>query len=217
MCLSNTLVQELLSRTYQFLQIFCLVHRLRLVSTRRTRDLHQLLNGSFHSNFKLLLSLWAHQLLPVFYFQSTAFANELPRRHRGAPLQQDLMFTSALDRVGTGVQRGFRQCRPEVFSPCVSLFSCLSLVSCVSLSLLSHSSRVYLSSHLFLSSLMSISFACQLSLSLVNDSDNDHSFSRLSLCPWCQSARTLALSLFGEKFAPRIGLVFLVQAQMKWA
>ena len=38
-------------------------------------------------------------------------------------------------------------------------------------------------------------------LCLVNENDSDHWFSQLSLCHKCQSARTLALSLFGEKLA----------------
>ena len=40
-----------------------------------------------------------------------------------------------------------------------------------------------------------------ISFSLLNDNDSDHWFSQLSLCPQCQSAWILALSLFGEKLA----------------
>ena len=69
----------------------------------------------------------------------------------------------------------------------------------------SHFSHLSLSSHVFLSLLMSFS------PSVLDDNDNDHPCTRLSLCPWCQSAWTLALLLFGEKLAPHMGLVFPVQ------
>ena len=73
----------------------------------------------------------------------------------------------------------------------VSLFSSLSLISCLSP--------------------FSFSLLFHISPMSVNDNDSDHWFSQHCLCPECQSAWTLAFSLFGEKFARYIGQVFPVQ------
>ena len=103
----------------------------------------------------------------------------------------------------------------------LSLFSSfashLSLFSSFSLLVFLFSSRlsllIYLSSHhlsLFSSSISLLVFLFSLSLfssiSLLNDNDSDHWFSKLSLCPWCQSARAFGPLVFGEKLARYICL-----------
>ena len=72
----------------------------------------------------------------------------------------------------------------------------------------------------------SLSFSCHLSLSVLNDNNNIHSFSRLSLSLCPQSLDfpwTLAQSLFGELLASRrtnlssYSCASLIPLGMKWA
>ena len=104
----------------------------------------------------------------------------------------------------------------------IAVFLCSSLSALICLSLLSLCSQMSVSLHISISLLMFTSLPFHTSpTSLLNDNDSDHLFSQLSLCPPCQRAWTLALSLFGEKLARYNGLGAPAQNSVplviKWA
>ena len=110
----------------------------------------------------------------------------------------------------THVSFSLHTCISLSFHTCVSFSRhiCISLHTCVSISLSSHMCLSLHNSLLFSSSLLLFSSLSLFSLpSLLNDHDNDHLLSRLSLCthsltyPECQNAQALAHSLVGELIA----------------
>ena len=72
---------------------------------------------------------------------------------------------------------------------------------------------------MFILFLSSLSHLTSLSLPLLNDNDCDRWCNQLSFCPQCKSARTLALSLFGEKLArySGLGIPERVPLEIKWS